>query len=198
VISDLAARGFVLALEGSTQLATCAIRAPDGQVTELAAPEGARHVERLPSLAANVAAEAGASLANLALVVVGSGPGSYMGIRATVAVANALSYVAKCPVAEISTLDSLGLQIATTERETTAALAAGRGRYFVASYQVVDGVVERTSEVALVDGSEIADLRERSPSARGHLCAIESRPEWLERYEVAGAQPRYGPSGREA
>jgi tRNA threonylcarbamoyl adenosine modification protein YeaZ len=193
----VAERGFVLALEGSTHRATCAVRAPDGQVTELAAPEGARPVERLPSLAGEVAAEAGAPLARLALVVVGSGPGSYMGIRATVAVANALSYVAKCPVAEISTLDSLGLELATAGRDAVAALAAGRGRYFVASYRMVDGVVERTTEIALVEGSEIPDLQERSPSARGHLDAIDRRPEWLTLQDVAGAEPRYGPSGRE-
>lgn len=204
---DDAAGGFVLALEGSTHVASCAIRDPGGLVTELATAAGHRHVEGLPGLVAEAAARAQVELLRLGLIVVGSGPGSYMGIRATVAVANALSYAARCPVAEISTLDSLGLEVAGHEREALVAIAAGRGRFFVAGYRLLDGVVERVREPELVEGEQIHGGAEAAihgladnhhPSARGHLAAIGKRPQWLTLAEVAGAQPRYGPSGREA
>ena len=200
------ASGYVLAVEGSTHVASCAIRDPAGLVTELATPAGRRHVEGLPALVGEAATLARVELRDLGLVVVGSGPGSYMGIRATVAVANSLSYVARCPIAEISTLDSLGLEVAGDERDALVAIAAGRGRFFVAGYRVLDGVVERVREPELVEGEEIrrgADMAvhglddDRHPSARGHLAAIGSRPDWLNVREVAGAEPRYGPSGRE-
>jgi tRNA threonylcarbamoyl adenosine modification protein YeaZ len=204
---DAAADGFVLALEGSTEVASCAIRAPGGLVTELATPAGRRHVEGLPALVGEAAARAGVLLRELALVVVGSGPGSYMGIRATVAVANSLSYVGRCPIAEISTLDSLGLELAGQERASLVAIAAGRGRFFVAAYRLLDGVVERVQEPELVEGDQIGDGADAAvygldgshhPTARGHLAAIGKRPDWLNVRAVAGAQPRYGPSRREA
>ena len=203
---DDPAGGFVHALEGSTQVASCAIRDPAGLVTELAMPAGIRHVEGLPALVEEAASRSRVELRDLGLVVVGSGPGSYMGIRATVAVANTLSYVAHCPIAEISTLDSLGLEVAGRDRDALVAIAAGRGRFFVAAYRVLDGVVERVREPELVEGEHLhggADVAvhglddNHHPTARGHLAAIGKRPEWLNVREVAGAQPRYGPSGRE-
>jgi tRNA threonylcarbamoyl adenosine modification protein YeaZ len=201
-----AAGGYVLSLEGSTHVASCAIRDPAGLVTELATPAGARHVEGLPALVGEAATRARVELRDLGLVVVGSGPGSYMGIRATVAVANALSYVARCPVAELSTLDSLGLEVAGQERDALVAIAAGRGRFFVAAYRVLDGVVQRVREPALVEGEHVHAGEgtavhglddNHHPTARGHLAAIGKRPDWLRMMEIAGAQPRYGPSGRE-
>jgi tRNA threonylcarbamoyladenosine biosynthesis protein TsaB len=204
---DEAAGGFVLSLEGSTAVASCAIRDPAGRITELAMPAGLRHVEGLPALAAEAARAAEVELREIDLVVVGSGPGSYMGIRAAVAVANSLSYAAGCPIAEISTLDSLGLEVAAGERSVLVAIAAGRGRFFVATYRVHDGVVERLREPELVEGDLLRGRAEmavhgidddRHPSARGHLAAIGKRPDWLSVREVAGARPWYGPSGREA
>ena len=203
---DDAAGGFIVALEGSTHVASCAIRDPAGLLTELATPAGRRHVEGLPALVQEAALRVGVDLRELGLVVVGSGPGSYMGIRATVAVANSLSYVAHCPIAEISTLDSLGLEVAGQERDALVAIAAGRGRYFVAAYRRLDGIVQRVREPELVEGKHLHYSPEvavhglddnHHPSARGHLTAIGKRPDWLNVRDIAGAQPRYGPSGRE-
>ncbi|HEY4349440.1 MAG TPA: tRNA (adenosine(37)-N6)-threonylcarbamoyltransferase complex dimerization subunit type 1 TsaB [Gaiellaceae bacterium] len=204
-----ATRGFVLALEGATAVASCAVSDPAGSILELVAEPGVKHVEGLPQLAADAAARAGVALRDVGCIVVGSGPGSYMGIRATVAVANALSYAAGCPVAEISTLDSLGIELASAEHESVVALVAGRGRYFTSSYRLLDGTAERLREPELLEGEDAARLAgpgiavygleaERRPTAAGHLRAIDLRPGWLRLEGIAGAQPRYGPSGREA
>jgi tRNA threonylcarbamoyl adenosine modification protein YeaZ len=210
----MTADGPVLAIESSTAYASCAVGAggPPVEVVE----EG-RAVELLPRLTSSALRAAGIGANELSAVVVGAGPGSFMGIRAAVSFANGLSYAVRCSIASVSTLDSAAVAVTGPGERTLVALEAGRGRFYAAAYSVGEAgaPIERVLPGRLVEPGELerlaGELGEPArafatggridgnvhPNAGDHLALARVRPDWLDWHAVAGALPRYrvGPPG---
>jgi tRNA threonylcarbamoyl adenosine modification protein YeaZ len=102
--------GLLLAIETATEEGVVALGRSDGElVARDRWPAGHAHGERLLASIEKVLAEAGASLDDVAAIVVGIGPGSFTGLRVGLAVAKGLAF---------------GLGISVAGIETPAALAA--------------------------------------------------------------------------
>jgi tRNA threonylcarbamoyladenosine biosynthesis protein TsaB len=132
--------GWILALDTATRATAVALCGPAGEVLEARddPPRGQRpqHVARLLPLCADVLGRAGRSFEQVDCVAVGTGPGTFTGLRIGVATARALARAAEVPLVGVSTLHSLGLNAgeAPPSESVLAVLDARRGEAFVAAW----------------------------------------------------------------
>ena len=103
--------GWILGLDTATRATAVALSGPDGQLLEARddQPRGQRpqHVAKLLPLCADVLARVGRTFAQVDCVAVGTGPGTFTGLRIGVATARALARAAQVPLVGVSTLHSL-------------------------------------------------------------------------------------------
>lgn len=158
----------LLAVEASTRAPSCAVRA-GGRVFERTAP--AKPVEDLAGLIAQALADAGLGLSDVEQLVVGVGPGSYMGVRAAVSTANALSFATGLPIAGVVSTDALAVLAPAEALTITVGLHAGRRRVFVARYARRDGRLERAALPVLL--GEEAWAAERAVAAPSSLVIVD-------------------------
>jgi len=101
-------KGWLLALDTATTSVVVAAGTPDGQVlaTDTIAGRYRHSQELLPAIAALVE-RTGLQLADLAGIVVGTGPGAFTGLRVGLATAKTLAHELGRPVVGIATSDAL-------------------------------------------------------------------------------------------
>lgn len=103
-------------------------------------PSGARprHMTKLLGLTKAVLDEARVTWADVDLIAVGTGPGTFTGLRIGVATARALAGARGVPIVGVSTLHALARQAAATaaaaDRDLLAVLDARRREVFVAGW----------------------------------------------------------------
>ena len=99
---------WLLALDTATTTIVVAIGAPDGRLLASDAFEGRyRHSQALLPAVVELVAGAGVRMADLAGVVVGTGPGAFTGLRVGLATAKTLAHELHVPVVGISTAEAL-------------------------------------------------------------------------------------------
>ncbi|HLI59789.1 MAG TPA: tRNA (adenosine(37)-N6)-threonylcarbamoyltransferase complex dimerization subunit type 1 TsaB [Solirubrobacteraceae bacterium] len=138
-------------------------------------PGGARprHTSRLLPLAAQALADAGTDWSGVDLIAVGTGPGTYTGIRIGVASARALAAAHGIPIAGVSTLRALaaGAAGAADDGELVlAVLDARRGEVFVAGW--------RPDEVGRGDAEPVLSPRALAPGTLAEALAAADG-QWL-------------------
>ena len=128
------AQMIVLAFDSSADLLSIAVLRHGEPLAERSwravRPQGG---SLLPAIE-QVLADARVELREAGLIAVATGPGSFNGIRAGIAVAEGLSLALGVPVAGVPTLDALSYAHAGHARVVRALLPAGRGEYYGASY----------------------------------------------------------------
>jgi tRNA threonylcarbamoyladenosine biosynthesis protein TsaB len=153
---------LVLAFDTATDVATSAL-VQDGEVVGERASRAVRILEDVDSLLAEAALEREA----IEGIVVGTGPGSYTGLRMGLVTARALAVALGAPVAGVSTLDAL------------AAGAPG-------AHPVIDA---RRSEVfALQEGSPAVMSAENLPVKPGDVYVGDGAIHYRELLEARGAR----------
>lgn len=99
---------WLLALDTATSRVVVAAGTADGRLLgERTVPAEHRHGERLLAEVDALVAGAGLDLADLAGVIVGTGPGAFTGLRAGIATAKTLAHELDVPIAGISTAEAL-------------------------------------------------------------------------------------------
>jgi tRNA threonylcarbamoyl adenosine modification protein YeaZ len=94
--------GPVLAIEASSLAPSLALAGPGEEpLGHWQAPEGARGTAMLAAAAAELLDAAGLKAADLMGVVVGTGPGSYTGTRAAIALARGIAFPGGLPIAGV-------------------------------------------------------------------------------------------------
>jgi len=149
----------VLALDTSTDVASVAIF---GRAYDISA-EGRAEVrsDDLISLIDRVLGEAGASLADLAAIAVGAGPGSFTGLRIGMATAKGLCFAAGLPLWSVSSLAALALDVASVDPALDRALVVTvidvrRGEICAGFFRVTDGHAHAVAEERIVAPAELA------------------------------------------
>ena len=99
----------LLALDAATTTCSVALLSERGMVERDAGSVKA-HAEQLLGMVAEVLAEGEVPLASLDAIVASIGPGSFTGVRVSVAVAQGLAFGAGLRVIAVSTLEALALQ----------------------------------------------------------------------------------------
>jgi tRNA threonylcarbamoyladenosine biosynthesis protein TsaB len=96
----------VLGIDSSTEALSVALCTEQGTL-ERGVETARGHAEQILSLIDALLAEAGVRLSQLDGIAAGVGPGSFTGVRISVAVAQGLAYGAGLPVAPITSLEAL-------------------------------------------------------------------------------------------
>lgn len=180
--------GPILALEASTLRASAALVDASGRVLgRWDQQPGARGTAALAAAAAALLDQHGVTPADLCGVAVGTGPGSYTGLRASIALARGLALGAGLPVAGVPSVAAAALAACAEHPDAERLLVlvdARRGEFYRADY-APDGagslrelepprlVAEADAETPL-DAHSVVVLREPRPEAR-HLAALAAQ-----------------------
>ncbi|MBX5442863.1 MAG: tRNA (adenosine(37)-N6)-threonylcarbamoyltransferase complex dimerization subunit type 1 TsaB [Solirubrobacteraceae bacterium] len=185
------APGLVLALDTATSATAVAVLTPDGAAIERRddPPAGGRprHAQLLLPLAREALAQAGAAFADVDRVVVGTGPGSFTGLRIGVATARALALGAGAQIAGVSTLRVLA-EAAEADAPAGTVVApvldARRGEVFVAAWR--DGTPVLAARAVAPDAVAAAAADAAAPGPAGWLAAGDGAVRFRGILETAG------------
>lgn len=147
--------GPVLAIEASTLQAGAALVGPRGerwgQWTQSA---GERGTAPLAPAVARLLAERGLTPADLAGVVVGTGPGSYTGTRAAIALARGLIFASGAPLAGVPSVAAAALaELAARPdvEQVVVLIDARRGERYRADYARAPGALPSAPSAGVVE-----------------------------------------------
>jgi tRNA threonylcarbamoyladenosine biosynthesis protein TsaB len=162
---------MILVLDTATRSPVVALAATDGTLlAERHWQSRHRHGEELLARLDEVLVEAGASRSALSGVVVGTGPGSFTGLRIGLATAKTIAYALSIPIVGISSSRALALAAVRSDPDAnkiTVALPAGASDRYVHAFRVVGGMPIETKPPTLVatppktdevDGEQIGGL----------------------------------------
>lgn len=132
---------ITLAIETATPYLALGLLTPHGEFRELR-EVGRSHAEQLPGAMEALFAAAGLPKNAVQRIVIGSGPGSYTGVRVGASYALGLGRAIGAPVLGIGTLESL---IDTNvDGEQAVSLDARKGQLYGAVYRVSGGSITQT------------------------------------------------------
>lgn len=184
--ADVAA-GPVLALDSSGDVATAALWLPgDGlDLREESAAPGSRASAVLHVLVERLLAAAGLEAEDLALVAAVRGPGSFTGVRVSLAAASGIALAAGVPTASVTSSQALALASGLPGSHVVV-LDGGQGRVFVAREEVSGRVVRTQADPA---DASIEDACAAVASASGASCLLRGRPPRAAELLAAGCKP---------
>ncbi len=119
----------ILALDAATEACSVALLA-NGQLAVRTLESGRSSAPKILKMAEELLAEAQVSLSMLDGIAASIGPGSFTGVRITVAVAQGLAFGAGLKVVPVTTLEALALQVLSDPddpRHRLPRCAHGRG-----------------------------------------------------------------------
>ncbi len=141
----------ILAFDTATNACSVALQVGDLQLEQFdVAPR--QHSQRLLPTIDRMLKKDGLAFEDLDVIACGIGPGSFMGVRLAVSVAQGLAYACQKPVVGISTLQILA-QTAYEQlgfERVVAAWDARMDEIYHGSYIVREGFMQATSEDALI------------------------------------------------
>lgn len=162
---------MILLLDTATRRPVVGLATDDGNLlAERTWESRHRHGEELLARLDEVLAQAGGHKQDLTGVVVGTGPGSFTGLRIGLATAKTIAYGMGIPIVGVSSTRALALAAATADpalQEVTVALPAGAADRYVHRFTLTGGVPVEAGQPELVattptgdelDGEQISGL----------------------------------------
>ena len=111
--SERAIKRRCLAIDTSGPFSSVALQSDnDGQIYQLIGTAGNSHNEELAVLVEDVIEAAGISAASISHLIVGSGPGSFTGLRIGFSFMKGLAYALRVPLRAASSLEAMAYQFA--------------------------------------------------------------------------------------
>lgn len=149
-----AADAMILVLDTATRRPVVALARDDGTLlAERTWESRHRHGEELLARLDEALADAGARRQHLTSVAVGTGPGSFTGLRIGLATAKTIAYALAIPIVGVSSTRALALAAATANPalvEVTVALPAGAADRYVHRFTMHAGLPVETGQPQLV------------------------------------------------
>jgi tRNA threonylcarbamoyladenosine biosynthesis protein TsaB len=137
----------ILALDAATEACSVALLA-NGELAVRTLESGKSSAPKILKMAEEVLAEAQVSLSMLDGIAASIGPGSFTGVRITVAVAQGLAFGAGLKVVPVTTLEALALQVLSDPAlRAIACLDARMGEVYWGCFaaDAVHGVIESSA-----------------------------------------------------
>jgi len=147
----------ILALESSATACSVALCEDEKLVAQTFQNSGLTHSRTLMPMAESLLAQCGQSLADVDVIAVAAGPGSFTGLRIGVATAKGLAWAGDKPCAPCSTLESMAWQLAHMDGIIIAAMDARRSQVYNAVFRARGGTLERLSPDRAIDLGELED-----------------------------------------
>lgn len=177
----------VLAIDTAANLcAACVFDTEAGELGRAVLDLGKGHAEHLMTVVDDALKAAGSTYAEIDLIGVSVGPGSFTGIRVGVAAARGLALALKVPSVGVTTLDALADDARRdySDREVLAAIDARREQFYVARYDVsgerihgpaIASLAEAVAEIGGRDVAVAGSAAEMIANASGRPLDIASR-----------------------
>ncbi len=159
----------ILALESSATAASVALCEDETLLAQAFLHTGLTHSQTLLPMARDLLKACGLTPAQVDLIAVAAGPGSFTGLRIGVATAKGLAWAAEKPCAGCSTLASMAWNLAGFSGQVCVAMDARRHQIYNARFQV-DGTQPHrlTPDRAIALEDLVAELQgTQSPRAGG-------------------------------
>ena len=126
----------ILALESSAVAASVALCEDETLIAQAFQNTGLTHSQTLLPLTEDLLKNCGLTMADVDLIAVAEGPGSFTGLRIGVAAAKGLAWGGELPCAGCSTLESMAWNLAGFEGEVCVAMDARRKQVYNARFRV--------------------------------------------------------------
>lgn len=164
-----------LAIDTATDCLSLAVGKDGAAVAEAALDAGRSHLELLLPEALRLLDSNRLELHDVDAIAVGTGPGTFSGLRVGVATARALAQSLEIPIAGAGTLKALALEIAADPRaadmDILPLVDAKRGQVFTRIYRKVDeDSVAALSEIMCLNPENLVAELDRN-TTRGYLAA---------------------------
>jgi len=191
LLEQAAATRPVLGIDTSTSIASLALIAGGRVAASLARPVTS-HGAALPGAIDELLGAAGLAIGGLGAIAVGTGPGSFTGLRIALSYAKGIAIASGCALVGVPSFDAVAL--AALERNNTdpgrlacVVVDARKGEVYAALYRVVADGLEKLSEELVValehlasriaeDVMFVGDQRAKDAAAlvesRGHRVAV--------------------------
>lgn len=137
---------------------------------------GLTHSATLMAMAENLLKNAGLALADMDVIAVAAGPGSFTGLRIGVSAAKGMAWALDKPCAACSTLESMAWQVAHMEGEICPVMDARRQQVYNARFSAKDGGPVRLTEDRAISIAELMEEVKKSGKPQilvgdgAHLC----------------------------
>jgi tRNA threonylcarbamoyladenosine biosynthesis protein TsaB len=174
----------ILAIEASTQEASCALLIGDAVVERRLDPATPSSETLLPAVRA-LMAESGIGFDALDAIAYGAGPGGFTGLRVAIGITQGLAFPFDLPVVGVETLAAIA--VATLDDDAAAdhvlaALDARMNEIYAATYVREGEGVRRTGEIVLASAAALA-LPAHSSGFRVCGNAVAAYPDLARRLE---------------
>ena len=135
----------ILALESSATACSVALCEDEKLIAQTFQNSGLTHSRTLMPMAESLLEQCGQTLADVDVIAVAAGPGSFTGLRIGVSTAKGLAWAGDKPCATCSTLESMAWQLAHVDGIIIAAMDARRNQVYNAVFRARGGALERLS-----------------------------------------------------
>lgn len=126
---------IILAIDTSTNVASCAVMDDDKLLGESMVNSSVTHSQKLLPLISETLDRCKIDIEEIDVFAVANGPGSFTGLRIGVTTVNSLAQAVDKAVIGISTLEALAQNISTSEKLIVPLIDARRDRSFTAIYK---------------------------------------------------------------
>ena len=147
----------ILALESSALAASAAVCEDEELIAQSFQRTGLTHSATLMPMAEDMLKNAGLTLAEMDVIAVAVGPGSFTGLRIGVSAAKGLAWALDKPCAPCSTLESMAWQVAHMEGELCPVMDARRKQVYNARFHAQEGKPVRVTEDRAISLDALAD-----------------------------------------
>ena len=149
---------MILAFETSAKAASVALLSEDTLLGESYQNTGLTHSQTLLSMAEDLLAACGKTVADVTAVAVAAGPGSFTGVRIGVAAAKGFAWGRELPCYGVSTLEAMALQLGVWQGYVVPTMDARRSQTYTALFRAEGGKLTRLAEDQAISFEELGNL----------------------------------------
>jgi len=149
---------LALAFDTSSPVLTIAV-SRDGEVIDSLTtwlPRG--HMGRLIPEIDTIVAASRLKLEDLGAIVIGSGPGSYTGLRIGMIMAKTFAQLLEVPIIGIASLDAIAYHNARDNAVICPVIDAKRGEVYTAFYRIANHNLERMTNIRALTPEDLSEL----------------------------------------
>lgn len=177
----------ILALDTATRRPTLAIASAGGKLLgERQWESQHRHGEQLLEQLNQLLAETGVDRREIGGVVVGTGPGSFTGLRIGLATAKTIAYTLKIPLRGVSTTIALALAASDAQGDRRVAVTLPAG----ASDRYLHRLILHEGEIDEIDPPQlVGDRAEFHALVAGYqVVALDFEPDAIENFDIEASE----------
>jgi len=180
---------MLLAIDTSTRMVGLALYDGFQVLSETIWQSHDYHTVELAPAVADLLARCGIQAADLKVLAVALGPGSFTGLRIGLALVKGMALAGKLPLVGVPSLDILAAAQPVREGHLAAVLRAGRGRLAVGWYHPVAGAWQPSRPLQVLTAPELSEHIQEPTLVCGELGEEEQRLLGRKRKNVTLASP---------